>query len=265
MSNPVVAPPAKIRPRALWYWIGALLIIGGIVGGIAMIVAGVVSTSRTVDKFARFVAPTEGQTLNFSQSGTFTIYYEWDSEVDGTLYRSPQEVPSGLRISFIDKDGQALPVSSGGSSVTFSVSGRSGQSVGKVTIPQAGVYVAIVQTDQASDQFVIALGKGVLGKLLSYLGGGLAVGFIGFVSGLVILIVTGVKRGRRKRERQGAQLQAAQQGTYASKPYASPYPTVPGTDMPTGTGWPQAPTQPAPPPAPGGGGWAPPPPPPPPA
>ena len=79
---PAVAAPAKIKPGRIWYWIGALLIAAGVVGAISLIIAGIVGMSRTVDDFARFEAPVQGQTLDFAKSGTYTIYYEHESEID---------------------------------------------------------------------------------------------------------------------------------------------------------------------------------------
>jgi uncharacterized membrane protein YdcZ (DUF606 family) len=287
MSAQQVAKPAKIKPRALWYWIGAFFIVAGIVGSITMIVAGVLSTSHTVDNFARFVAPTDGQTLNFSQSGTFTIYYESNSKVDGQRYRSPDVVP-GMSVQLIGPSGDTIDMQSASNTVSFSTSGRSGQSIGKVDIPSAGAYVAIVKAD-TTEPFVLAVGKGVLGKLFAYIGAAFAIGALGFVTGLVTLIVTGVKRSKRKRERRAAE-QAAQQSAYAAGYSASAYaptsygapapgyapsPTYAPPPQPFGAP-PVAPTPapapapaPAPPPAPmppppdpAGGGWAPPPPPP---
>jgi hypothetical protein len=274
MSAQQLAKPAKIKPRALWYWIGAFFIVAGIVGSITMFVTGIVSTSRTVDNFARFVAPTDGQTLNFSQSGTFTVYYEWNSKVDGERYRSPEEVP-GISVQLVGPSGDTIDMQSASNTVSFSASGRSGQSIGKVTIPSAGAYVAIVKAD-TSEPFVLAFGKGVLGKLFAYIGAAFAIGALGFVTGLVTLIVTGVKRSKRKRERRAAD-QAAQQAAYAASyspaayaptSYGAPAPGYAPPPQPFGAP-PAAPPAPAPlpepappPPDPTGGGWAPPPPPP---
>jgi|GEM_PF-3801160 hypothetical protein len=261
MAVPAYVPPAPIRPRSVWYWIGGLLIVAGIVGGIALMVAGVVSVSRTVDDFARFRVPPgelpEGgvrQELTFDRSGTYTIYYEWDSEIDGLGVDSPEDIPPDIRFVLIGADGVELPLQDAGTTASFSVSGRAGESIGKVTVPSAGTYVAEVESASASEPYVIAVGKGVLARLAAYVGGGIAVGFIGVAAGIVAIVVTAVKRSRRKREQQRAALAAAQ--TAGTTPwYGTPTPSPYGAPAPYGT----------PPPAgPGGspGPWAPPPPPP---
>jgi hypothetical protein len=277
---PAVAAPAKIKPGRIWYWIGALLIAAGVVGAISLIIAGIVGMSRTVDDFARFEAPVQGQTLDFAKSGTYTIYYEHESEIDGVEISSPEDIPGDLDIQVTTEDGTPVPVSGAGTSVSFSVSGKAGEAVNKVTIPAPGTYIMNVSADSlrtepcdvesgdTQDCFAIAIGKGVLGRLFAYLGAAGIVGFLGFVAGLVIIIVTAVKRSRRRKERRLADQEAARQSAWAAEPVtagapgwppAAPAPGLLPAPAPGPTVAP--PTGPLPPPAEGGGGWAPPPPP----
>jgi hypothetical protein len=45
---------AKIKPGKGWYWLGGILIAVGIVGGLALGIAGVLNLKNTIDDFGRF-------------------------------------------------------------------------------------------------------------------------------------------------------------------------------------------------------------------
>ena len=137
-------------------------------------------------------------------------------------------------------------------------------------IPAAGKYTIDVESTSSAGSFDIAVGKGVVGKLLVFIFGGIAVGFVGTVLGVITLIVTGVKRGRRKREAQAALAPAGAPGPWGVAPAPTAWdfpsvgpPTAP-TPAPPAPPWTTPPGPPPPSPTPGGGMPPPPPPPPPP-
>ncbi len=201
--------------------------------------------------------------LTFKSAGTFTIYYEGSSD--------RADVPS-LDITFVDSAGKELDVERGDiPDATFSVNGHAGVAVAKVKIPAAGKYTIDVESPDSAGTFDVAVGKGVVGKLLVFIGGGIAVGFVGTVLGVITLIVTGVKRGRRKREAQAALAPAAAPGPWGVAPAPTAWdfpsvgpPTAPPPGPPPGPPPPPWTTPPGPPPSPSPGGGMPPPPPPPP-
>jgi hypothetical protein len=262
-----VSDPNKIKPGKGWYWFGALAIVAGGVGAIALFIAGVVSTSRTVDDFARFVAPAEDIPLNFLRDGEYTIYCESESTVDGRPISVDPRVCGTVDLALVGPEGGEVVIRSDNTSFSFSTSGRVGESIAKVRIPSSGTY--LMSADSA-EPVAIAVGRGQLGRLALFIGGGIAAGLAGLAIGLTVIIVTAVKRGRRKRERRAA---TAVPAGYPPSPYApsepspyappepSPYAPPPGaTPPPAGGG---SPPPPPPKPGSGGGGWAPPPPPPP--
>ena len=91
------APPAKLKPGGVWYAIGVILIVLGVVGAIVIWVVGVKNLSDTVDNFARYRAP-GARVLTFKSAGTFTIYYEGSSDRN--------DVPR-LDITIVDSSGSA--------------------------------------------------------------------------------------------------------------------------------------------------------------
>jgi hypothetical protein len=245
----------------VWFVIGALLVAAGVAAGITLLTVGIVSTSRTVDNFGRFAAPGSA-TLEFKKPGTYTIYYEYESEVCpvGGSGRSCETIsashdkPRNLAIAVTDASGQKLPLRSVDNEISFSVNGKAGEAVNRVVIPVAGSYQ--ISADAAtSDTFAIAVGHGVFGHLVAFVLGAIGAAVVLAGLGIATLIVTGVKRGRRKRERRRAAEGYGGYGGYGSGGYGSgryrPYgPSggygVPGTPPSYGT--------PSPSPSPGGWG-----------
>ncbi len=240
------ATPTKIKPGKGWYWLGALLLAGGLLGGLALAVAGFLNLKNTVEDFGRFKV-TNGQgsaTVSFEKPGTYTIYYESHSKVCQDLtqsgsgcttetVRGPKSPPAGLSIT-ISKDGQDLDVSGAKNSFDYTLGDFTGKAVGTVKVDEPGAYSMVVQTRREGD-FAIALGKDVVSTIVPWLIGALALAALGVILGLLVLILTGVKRGRRKRE---AAMAAATQ--YPSSPpfVATPVPVgaavAPAVMVPTG-------------------------------
>jgi len=202
-----------------------------------------VRTSDTVDKFARFRVPPEGasQPLDFKKAGTYTIYYEWRSEVtepDGTTQRidnGDHTPPSQLAIEITGPDGKALQTASEDEDITFSFNDKVGRAVQKVFIPAPGSYVMKVSSD-ATNPFAIAVGKGVIRTIGPFALIGLGSFLLGLALGLTSIIVTAVKRGRRKRERRTAE-QAALGGYGGPSAPVPAYPGAPAGYAPPGSDW----------------------------
>ena len=226
--------PTKIKPGKGWYWLGALLLAGGLLGGLALAVAGFLSLKNSVDDFGRFKV-TNGQgsaTVSFEKPGTYTIYYESHSKVCQDLtqsgsgcttetVRGPKSPPAGLSIT-ISKDGQDLDVKDAKNSFDYTLGDYTGKAVGSVKVDEPGAYSMVVQTRREGD-FAIALGKDVVSTIVPWLIGAVALAVLGVILGLLVLILTGVKRGRRKRE--------------AAMAAATPYPSAPpfvATPVPAG-------------------------------
>jgi len=191
--------PAKVKPGKVWFLIGALAILAGIIAFVVILVGGLKRVSDEVDRFARFRVPKEGvvATVTLSRSGTYTLYYEYPTSASSAR----QEVPSDLAVQITTKpDGKVIPVTKGAASASFSFSGKhAGRSAGQFTAPAPGRYDIQVTGGTEVAPYDVAVGKGLVTKI-----GGtvlLAVGLGGLLGlfGLVTLIVTGVRRGRSKR------------------------------------------------------------------
>ena len=249
--SPPPASTAKIKPSKAWYWIGGLLIAAGVLTAIGLFIGWVVSTSNAVDNFARVRVPPAGQevALDFKKDGEYRIYYEWRSEADGQrVDNDDHDPPQNLDITLTAPDGTPVTVQPDDEDFSFSFNDKLGRAVAKIDIAAPGTYTMQVRSD-ATQPFVIAVGKGVLHTIWPWWLLGIVGAFvIGLGLGLLAIIVTAVKRGRRRRELRratqppgyGAPL--AYQGAYGAAPMPAPPPPVPEwTPPPPATpGW-QAP------------------------
>jgi hypothetical protein len=75
--------PAKIKPGKGWYWVGSIVLAAGILGAIALGLAGFFQLKSTVEDFGRFRVEngTGKATVTFDKPGTYSIYYEHKSKV----------------------------------------------------------------------------------------------------------------------------------------------------------------------------------------
>jgi hypothetical protein len=256
-ATPVVK--TKIRPGAGRYWLGGILIAAGVIGALVILGIWAARTSDAVDNFARMrVTNGQGdQAFTFTRSGTYTLYYEYRSEVDGEEIRNgDHDAPSQLAVVVKDANGATIPTRSYDDDFSFSFNDKLGPAFARVSIPAAGVYELSVTADN-TQPFVVAIGKGVLQSIWpGWLLGAIGAFVVGVGLGLALIITTAVKRGRRKRElRRAAATTTGTYGygvpaAYAPAPQPGPSWTPPPASTPD-WGVPGAPpAESAPPPAP---------------
>ena len=290
--NAYAAP--VVKPGKLWYWLGALLMLVGIIVGAVMAVQAFQALSKTVDGFGRVRVPGgENCKFVFDKAGTYTIYYEFQSTVPKrsddcidpaggqsaeteNVVNSSQEAPLDLDIRLVSvTGGTELPTVLRKGDVSFSTSGHLGSAVREVTLPEAGEYRLKVTGVENAQPFVLAIGRGGVFQVAGDIVRALGVAGLGVLVGGLMMIITGTKRRKSRR----AQIQMPPTPgpygqPYAQMPYGqapAPYGQVPygqpqapyGTGQPTYPAgaphvpWPSTPT-PLPPPPPGQQQWQPP-------
>lgn len=285
MSTP---SPSPIKPSKALIWLGALLILAGIIGAAAIAIGSTIALSKTVDGFARLQMPSdESCRLIFTKPGRYTVYYEYAGTVperDETCQPTGRDVivdadqtpPAGLDVTLIDSAGNEITSTAATDDASISISGHAGVAVRSIVIPTAGDYTATVERG-GDGTYVLAFGRGgVLSVVRNFLLAGL-VGLLGFVLGLVLILVTLSKRKKAKAAlASAASLPGGPWGsattttwppTATPPPVSAPYGQY-GTQAPYGqsggssTPWAPSPTPPPPPPpSDGASPWAPPPPP----
>jgi hypothetical protein len=143
----------------------------------------------------RFVAPGNID-LTLDQSGTYTIFHESESVVDGKLYSAP--TIGGLRITVVDADGKPIAVTAPSFSAHYSIGGHTGDAVLVFTIPAPGRYrlSAAYPSGQAEPKTVLVVGQGFVGRLLQTVFGAVGSAFVGFIAALVLGLTTYFRRRR---------------------------------------------------------------------
>ena len=186
-TGPVIDEP--IRPRALWYWIGAAVIIAAVGGAVFWLVSGVLGLDDRVDGFERVPYP-DGGTVTIDEPGEYVIYTE---------SFSGEEQAGGLLL--VDPDGDTVDTRLYVSSLTYDFGGQAGAASQTFTAEQAGDYELSSTGLDSSGISSLAVGKSIGGDIVSAVVGAFVIGGLGVLVGAVVLIVTAVRRSRAKRER----------------------------------------------------------------
>ncbi len=188
--------PALVRaPGRIWYFVAAAVLVIGAAAAVAWVA---MQLPKLNDKLIQVVVPGEA-TLRLTEAGTYTIFHERTSVVDGRVYAS--DSLSGLRISLRNERGERVSLSSPQMSSTYNFSGRSGVAVFTFEVAQPGAYRLSAAYDNARSgpRAVLAVGAGFLGALFSIVFGALGFALGGVAAAVIIAAIVFVKRRRASR------------------------------------------------------------------
>lgn len=188
----------KIGPSWWYALIGLALILAG--GGLFayFLFRGF---SRVTDSLTQVVVSGNAE-LSLSTSGTYTIFLEEQSVVDGRIYSTTGPV-DGLRCSLTMQPGnQQIPLYRPSMSATYKLNGRSGRSVLEFPVKVAGHYNLSCEypADTKGPQTVVAVGTGVIGKIFRVVLESLISIFGGFGSGAIVIALISIKRKAAKKK-----------------------------------------------------------------
>ncbi len=181
-------------PGCAWYFLALLMMV---LGGIAAGVYVMTQLPALGEKLPQVVVPGE-TTLRLTEPGSYMIFHERESVVDGRVFSSTSL--SGLRVRLRNERGDPVTLSSPDMSSTYNLSGRSGVAIFKFEIKQPGAYRLSAAYDDGRTQprVVLAVGLGFVGGLLTIIFGALAMGFAGAILAVVIAVVVFIKRRRAR-------------------------------------------------------------------
>jgi hypothetical protein len=229
-SPALVAAPKGARRKGLIV-LGLVLLIGGVLGGGAMVAKSMSNYKAAVKALAR--APVGcTTTLVFDKPATFTIYIETkgklgdlggDCEANGASYEhSGDKLPKVSLTLVASSSGDEVDLQRG-ATASYDVDGYVGSGYRTVKIEEAGNYRLNVESDDSD--FAVSIGKNPKddSDLLKTIGGAVALG--GVVLGLTFLLI-GLRRRRPEAAPAGAAFSPGPVTPWAPGPYA-PTPTGP--------------------------------------
>jgi len=183
-------------PGRKWYAIALLVVVAGTA------LAGVVAYTRLnglAGELAQVVVPGETN-LTLSQAGTYTVYLERESVVDGVVYTTSGDV-QGLRVRVSSSSGTPIEIGNPSMTSNYSIAGRAGSAVLSFTVSEPGQYhfAARYSDGRTEPQAVLAVGLGVAEKILTTILQAMGIGFLGFVTGVIVAVITFMKRRKASR------------------------------------------------------------------
>lgn len=147
--------------------IGALLVVLLLQRGIPELTGGMI----------QLVMPGTVE-VELAEPGTYTVYHEHESLVDGRVYRTGDHHIAGLRIRVHDAtDGREIPLSQPGGQSSYELGNRSGVSIAKFTITEGGRYAVVGTFDDEAhaEPLVLALSRGFLRRMVALIGAGFGI------------------------------------------------------------------------------------------
>jgi hypothetical protein len=178
----------------LWFVLAGVVAVAGFVAAGFHVVSGL---GAIESRLMQVVMP-GSVALNLSEPGTYTIYYERKSVVDGRVHVGTGM--SGLRLSMRGPGGDVrLVPNSGGATYTFG--GREGRSIYSFTATIPGEYriTGTLPDGRGEPKVVLAVETGLIGGMALMIGGALAMAFGGLAIAGILVIVTLLGRQRAKR------------------------------------------------------------------
>jgi hypothetical protein len=240
------AAPAGRSVSSAGYWIGGGILVVGCGIAIVWFVITIVGLVDAPNDFDRIAIP--GQEVVTLDDGDWVIYYEQDVRRSRS-YGYPSVDVTG-------PDGRSISVEYASDSYSYNVNGNDGEALYEFHASSPGAYtIEATPIGEPGAPAVdrIAIGRPIFdGSQIGGILGSLALGAVAFLAGLVILIVTIVRRGRAKRRPAMAYGAAPYGGPppYGGAPYGGPqpggapgYPPTPGSwPPPQAPGWGAPPT-----------------------
>jgi hypothetical protein len=181
-------PRRRSRKALMW---GGLLVVAGVVAGIALVVMAFVKLDDKVSGFDRLDVPDVSQVF-FGDTGDYVVYDESIGiPVDGAVPFSVSVRRTG--------SGLAVPVEASVDDITYDVSGQSGTAVFEFSIPAVGTYEIETSADVEAGLAQLAVGRSVLGDLLRGLVTAAVVGGGLILVGVLVALVGSIQRSPRRR------------------------------------------------------------------
>jgi hypothetical protein len=178
------------------YFLAAILLLAGLGGAGYLVWSGLSGIGSAI---VRVVVPGSGE-MTLDEPGTYTIYHETESIIDGRV--SSVATIDGLSVTVTEvSGGGAIPVTAPGMHATYTIGGHSGVSVLAFDIARPGRYRfgAAYDDGRTEPKTVLAVDRGLFGRLLRTILVAIGSVFAGFIAALTLALTTYFRRRRLAR------------------------------------------------------------------
>jgi hypothetical protein len=239
-------PMAPRQPSAKGFVIGGMLMALAVALFVGGLVSWFMQASDTLDGYQR--VPIDGGGTVELGEGTYRVFLERPGADEGIAF---------VTFEVAGPDGAPVPVRPERFDETYSFDGTDGRSVGRIEVRDPGPHEVVTPPGAGLAGGELAFGrKGPLSSSIPLLVGSVFGGGGLFVVGLIIVIVTGVRRGRARRAAHpgpyggGAPAWGTTPGGWVPPPGGSSIPPAPpvGDGPDARPGWAPPPQAPSPPP-----------------
>jgi|GEM_PF-788179 len=181
---------------------GAGLVLAGILGAVALYLAGEQRQQNTVEGFARAPVGCD-TTLDFEETGEYVLYLErrgdidevrGDCDIEGRFAVTSAADPE-VELQLVDPDGVELDLNRVIGETDYSVDGFEGSSLVTVDIDEATDHVIRVESP-GNDAFAVAVGRDPSDGVTALRAGALAAGLIGVLLGLLLILLGSRRRAQ---------------------------------------------------------------------
>ncbi|MDP1749453.1 MAG: hypothetical protein Q8L22_08345 [Reyranella sp.] len=170
----------------LWFVVAGLIALAGFGGAVLYVMPRL----ETVDAQVMRVVVPGSAVLALDKPGTYTIYHEQRSFVDGQYHAS--DSVGGLRVGLTaEATGAVVKLTEPSGSSSYSIGNRKGTSILVFTIDQPGRYrlTASLANGRAEPKAVLAVEQGMMAVLFGLIFGTLAITFGGLgVAGAIVAV-----------------------------------------------------------------------------
>ena len=180
-------------PSRVWYVIGAALMMGAAIGAPVYLIWTLVSLMSSGEQFR---APGVNR-FHLNKPGKYILWHDYRTVFDGRRYSVEQELPDGVVFTVTnDETHESVHIeASGGAHEQSGSSERADVCSFRIDAP--GWFVVKIQG--LPSLRIFTLRRPLLAPVLLTLAVSTTAGLFGFAAGVAMIVVTAVKRSRRKK------------------------------------------------------------------
>jgi hypothetical protein len=182
------APPARLRPGRVWYWVALLVFLAAM----AWLGLSLVLLNGRIDSFQRVAVPGSGE-VSLDHSGDYVIYYEGPGAAEGNV------PPFDITVTPVSAPAAVQSLDPYTTSVSYSFGSREGRAVLTLEVAQPGTFV-IEATDApgVAGGSSLAVGSSIAGDIVRGVVPS-AIATVAAISGAIVIAI--VRHSRAKRAR----------------------------------------------------------------